>query len=48
MDLLQEELINFQKIEKLKKLEKQNTHICRIKGCGGAGWPPPTNNFRKT
>ena len=19
----------------------QNTHICRIKGCGGAGWPPP-------
>ena len=18
-----------------------NTHICRIKGCGGAGWPPP-------
>ena len=23
------------------------THICRIKGCGGAGWPP-TNNFRKT
>ena len=17
-----------------------NTHICRIKGCGGAGWPP--------
>ena len=17
------------------------THICRIKGCGGAGWPPP-------
>ena len=26
----------------------QITHICRIKGCGGAGWPPPTNNFRKT
>ena len=25
------------------------THICRIKGCGGAGCPPPpTNNFRKT
>ena len=20
---------------------KSFTHICRIKGCGGAGWPPP-------
>ena len=29
-------------------LPKHCTHICRIKGCGGAGWPPPTNNFRKT
>ena len=25
-----------------------STHICGIKGCGGAGCPPPTNNFRKT
>ena len=23
------------------------TQFCRIKGCGGVGWPP-TNNFRKT
>ena len=30
-------------------LSERNTHICRIKGCGGAGCPPPpTNNFRKT
>ena len=27
---------------------REITHICGIKGCGGAGWPPPTNNFRKT
>ena len=34
--------------EHLKVLQSlNNTHICRIKGCGGAGWPP-TNNFRKT
>ena len=26
----------------------KSTHICGIKGCGGAGWPPPTNNFRTT
>ena len=25
-----------------------NIHVSRIKGCGGAGWPHPTNNFRKT
>ena len=25
-----------------------STHICGIKGCGGEGCPPPTNNFRKT
>ena len=23
------------------------THICRIKGCGGAGWPPPPIIFEK-
>ena len=22
-------------------LTETNTHICGIKGCGGAGWPPP-------
>ena len=31
----------------LNSLRGANTHICRIKGCGGAGCPP-TNNFRKT
>ena len=29
-------------------LQTPYTHICRIKGCGGAGCPPTTNNFRKT
>ena len=24
-----------------------NTHICRIKGCGGAGWPPPPIIFER-
>ena len=23
------------------------THICRIKGCGGAGWPPPPIIFER-
>ena len=22
------------------ELNSKITHICRIKGCGGAGWPP--------
>ena len=26
----------------------KSTQFCRIKGCSGAGCPPPTNNFRKT
>ena len=26
---------------KSEQLNKHNTHICRIKGCGGAGCPPP-------
>ena len=24
-----------------------STHICRIKGCGGAGWPPPPIIFER-
>ena len=24
-----------------------NTHICGIKGCGGAGWPPPPIIFER-
>ena len=24
-----------------------NTHICRIKGCGGPGWPPPPIIFER-
>ena len=24
-----------------------NTHICRIKGCGGVGWPPPPIIFER-
>ena len=26
---------------------KLYTHICRIKGCGGAGWPPPPIIFER-
>ena len=25
----------------------KRTHICRIKGCGGAGWPPPPIIFER-
>ena len=35
-------------IANLKSEFKPITHFCRIKGCGGAGCPPPTTNFRKT
>ena len=34
---------NYQRI-----VDHLSTQFCRIKGCGGAGCPPPTNNFRKT
>ena len=26
---------------------EQTTHICGIKGCGGAGWPPPPIIFER-
>ena len=28
-------------------LPLDTTHICRIKGCGGAGWPPPPIIFER-
>ena len=44
----EEKMIDLQHREKGAETNNQTTHICRIKGCGGAEWPPPTNNFRKT
>ena len=31
----------------IKEKEITCTHICRIKGCGGAGWPPPPIIFER-
>ena len=29
------------------EIKNRSTHICRIKGCGGAGWPPPPIIFER-
>ena len=31
----------------IHKQRNYSTHICRIKGCGGAGWPPPPIIFER-
>ena len=31
----------------IRKQKLNSTHICRIKGCGGAGWPPPPIIFER-
>ena len=34
-------------IEEANEILLSSTHICRIKGCGGAGWPPPPIIFER-
>ena len=39
-DLIQSKNLS-QLIDEPTHVINDSTHICRIKGCGGAGWPPP-------
>ena len=40
-------LLELRPLYSFKSNSPQSTHICRIKGCGGAGWPPPPIIFER-
>ena len=40
-------LLEVIRVRMINWISQYTTHICGIKGCGGAGWPPPPIIFER-